>query len=85
MMQHDHYQQYVPFKQRELRRQADNYRLARTALADRRMVRIRFYYAALARFGRWLVVNGTRLQGRYGQLPDLSQAHNHQMPYKPQV
>jgi hypothetical protein len=77
MMPYHDNKNYVPFKQNELMRQANDYRLGREARAGRRLVAFRFYYRALASFGQWLIVSGYRLQKRYGAMPDLSQSVHH--------
>ena len=80
MMQYHENKNYVPYKQQQMMDRADNYRLAQQARAGRRLVTIRFYYRALARFGQWLIVSGYGLQKRYGGLPDLSKPAQKPMP-----
>jgi hypothetical protein len=65
---------YVEYKQRTMLKAASEERLAQTVLAHRRIAAFRFYYRALAGFGRWLMVSGYRLQKRYGDLPEFSKA-----------
>ena len=61
--------QYHAYRLEELSRRADQERLAQIVQSTPR--RARFYYPALARFGRWLMASGQRLQKRYGELCDL--------------
>jgi hypothetical protein len=80
MMPYHENKNFVAYKQSELMRRADNYRLAQQARAGRRLVAFRFYYRALASFGQWLIVSGYGLQKRYGTLPDLSTPVHHHKP-----
>jgi hypothetical protein len=72
MMSFHENNKYVTFKQRAMLKQASEERLAQTVLARRRIAAFRFYYRALAGFGQWLIVSGSHLQKRYGDLPELS-------------
>ena len=72
MMSYHENKNYVEYKQRAMLQQASEERLAQAVLARRRIAAFRFYYRALAGFGRWLIVSGYRLQKRYGDLPELS-------------
>ena len=78
-------EQFTKFKQQDMVRRADAYRLAQTARAGRRFVKFRFYYRVLAGFGHWLIVYGYRLQKRYGQFSDLSAPMQKPMPSKRRV
>jgi hypothetical protein len=85
MMPYRENEQFTRFKQQDMMRRADDYRLAQTARAGRRFVRFHFYYRALAGFGHWLIVSGYRLQKRYGQLSELSTPMQKPMPSKPRA
>ncbi|MEO8612211.1 MAG: hypothetical protein ABI690_30230 [Chloroflexota bacterium] len=75
---------YVEYKQRAMLKQASEERLAQMVLARRRIAAFRFYYRVLAGFGHWLVVSGSHLQKRYGDLPELSKT-TRPMPSKRQA
>jgi hypothetical protein len=68
---HNYYQYRVHhhFRSQELIARADRERLALIATSHQR--RLRFYYPAMARFGRWLIASGLHLQKRYGDLCEL--------------
>ena len=63
---------FVKHYQHEQRRIADQFRLAMIASDDHS--RIRFYYPLLERLGRWLIVQGTHLQTRYGKFKEVASA-----------
>jgi hypothetical protein len=80
-MMHDYEnQQLVPLKRREMVERAERYQLMQTARAGRRPVIARFYHAALAQVGHWMVVSGQHLQRRYGQISELSQPPQKRIP-----
>jgi len=63
---------YVEHHQHEQRLIADQFRLAMIASEGRSYNR--FYYALLERLGRWLIVQGTRLQTRHGKFKEVASA-----------
>jgi hypothetical protein len=64
------YDVYYPYRAKEMIQRADQERLALRAVSGQR--KLRFYYPAMARFGRWLTASGQHLQKRYGEICDVS-------------
>jgi hypothetical protein len=82
MMQYDQHRQYATWKQGEMMRQAEQYRLGSVARSGRKVLRLRFYDPALAQIGRWLVASGYRLQKRYGEWKEFAPPTPKPMPSK---
>lgn len=76
MLRFEQHTRYAKLRQQDLMSQAERHRLAQEARTGR--LKFRFYHPVMARFGRWLVASGYRLQRRYGQLSEMPQV-------KPQV
>lgn len=57
--------------QEESLRKAERERLAQQARRNRSAFSLRLYRPALHRLGNWLVLSGTHLQRRYGELPEM--------------